>query len=186
MSTIYLQYAESLSKIPSPLPLPLPLPTPDDSDQIPHLAFDQGLHVAAEVVHLHAVLALLLLQLLLDALQVVDLLRQLRHAVRMLLAQRGRRGLVLQRALLQVPPQLLELRLALLAQLHLRRRRPARLLQPLADLLQLPGEVSALLLHLGARRPLRLDLFLQLLTAGLARGAAEAMSDEEMPPKNSQ
>lgn len=106
-----------------------------------YLGFGDSLHVAGQVVDLHLHLALLLLQLLLDPLQVVELLPQLGHTVRVLLAQSGRRGLVLQGGLLQVPAHLLELGLPLLVHLNLGGSGPAGFLQPLADLLQFPGEV---------------------------------------------
>ena len=133
----------------------------------PHLRLGHALHVAGQVVQLQLEFALLLLQLLLDPLQVVDLLPQLSHAVCVLLPQRGHCGLVLQGGLLQVPAQLQELSLALLVQLDLRGCDAPRLLQPLAQLLQLPGVVAALLLRLGAGGPLGLNLFLQLLDSSL-------------------
>ena len=133
----------------------------------PNLRLGHALHVAAQVVELQLELALLLLQLLLDPLQVVDLLPQLGHTVRVLLAKSGHHGLVLQGGLLQVPAQLQELSLTLLVQLDLGGRDAPCLLQPLAQLLQLPGVVTALLLCLGAGRPLGLDLFFQLLNPGL-------------------
>ena len=106
-----------------------------------YLGFGDSLHVAGQVINLHLHLALLLLQLLLDPLQVVDLLPQLGHTVCVLLAKSGRHGLVLQRGLLQVPAHLLELGLALLVHLNLGGSGPAGFFQPLADLLQFPGEV---------------------------------------------
>ena len=133
----------------------------------PNLRFGHALHVAAQVVEFQLELALLLLQLLLDPLQVVDLLPQLGHAIRMLRSKSSHPGLVLQGGLLQVPAQLQELGLPLLVQLDLGGRDAPRLLQSLAQLLQLPGVVAALLLRLGAGRPLGLDLFFQLLDAGL-------------------
>ena len=132
-----------------------------------YLGFGDSLHVAGQVVDLHLHLALLLLQLLLDPLQVVDLLPQLSHAVRMLLAKSSHHGLVLQGGLLQVPAQLQELGLPLLVQLYLGGCDAPRLLQSLTQLLQLPGVVAALLLRLGAGCPLGLDLFFQLLDPGL-------------------
>lgn len=134
-----------------------------------HLGLDDLLHVGGDVIQLQLELAFLFLQLLLHPLEVVDLLAQLRHAVSMLLAQGRRRGLVLQRGLLQVPPHLLELGLALLIHLYLHGCGPACLLQPLTDLLQLPGQVRAQLLHLGPGCALGLQLLLQLLDACLAR-----------------
>jgi len=74
-----------------------------------HLGLDDLLHVGGDIIQLQLELALLLLQLLLHSLQVVDLLTQLGHTVSVLLAQGSRRGLVLQRGLLQVPPHLLAL-----------------------------------------------------------------------------
>ena len=106
-----------------------------------YLGFGDSLHVAGQVVDLHLHLALLLLQLLLNPLQVVKLLLQFSHTVRVLLAKSGRCGLVLQGGLLQVPAQLLELGLPFLVHLNLGGSGPAGFFQPLADLLQFPGEV---------------------------------------------
>lgn len=132
-----------------------------------YLGFGNGLSITTEVINFHLELTLLLLQLLLDPLQVVNLLPKLSHAVRVLLPQGGCRGFVLQGGLLQVPAHFLELSLPLLVHLDLGGRGPTSFFQALADLLQFPGEVRALLLSLGPGGPLSLDLLLQLLDAGL-------------------
>lgn len=131
------------------------------------LGFSNCLHVAGDVINLHFVLALLLLQLLLDTLEVVDLLAQLCDAVGLLLAQSGSRGLMLQGGLFQITTQFLELSLTLLVHLDLRGRGSAGFLQPLADLLQFSGEISPLLLHLGPGSSLSLNLLFQLLNTSL-------------------
>ena len=52
-----------------------------------YLGLSNRFHVGGEVVNLHLELTLLFLQLLFDALQVVDLLSQLCHTVSLLLPQ---------------------------------------------------------------------------------------------------
>ena len=74
---------------------------------------------------------------------------------------------MVERGLFEVSSHLLKLGLSLLVHLDLSSGGAAGLLQPLADLLQLPGEVGALLLHLGPGGALRLDLLLQLLNTSL-------------------
>lgn len=132
-----------------------------------HPCFCNCFHVNGQIVDLHLHFALLLLQFLFDPLEVVDLLPQLGHAVRLLLAQCGGRGLVVQRGLLQVPPQFEELGLALLVHLDLSGGGSSGLLQPLADLLDLPGEVGPLLLDLCPDGSFGLDFFLQLFNTSL-------------------
>lgn len=132
-----------------------------------HLGFCDCFHVNGQIVDLHLQLALLLLQLLFDPLQVVDLLAQLGHAVRLLLAQCGGRGLVVQRGLLQVAPQFEELGFALLVHLDLSGGGSSGLLQPLADLVDLPGEVGPLLLDLCPDGSFGLDFFLQFFNTSL-------------------
>ena len=125
-----------------------------------YLCLGNSFHVAGEVVDLHLEFALLLLQLLFDALEVVDLLSQLCDTVRLLLAQSSGSGFMLQGGLLQITTQLLELSLALLVHLNLSRSGSPGLLEPLTDLLKFPGEVSSLLLNLGTCSTLSLNLFL--------------------------
>lgn len=72
----------------------------------PHLGLLHCLHAGVEVVDLSLHDLLVLLQLGLDPLQVLHVLRQLSHGVRVLLAQRGGCCLTLQGRLLQLPPQL--------------------------------------------------------------------------------
>lgn len=95
------------------------------------------------------------------------MLAHLRNGIVVLLAQVGEGGLVLDVGLLQVAAQLAELSLTLLVKLDLGRGGTTSLFQTLAQLLEFPSEVSALLLSLGARLALGLDLLLQLLDAGL-------------------
>ena len=132
-----------------------------------YLCFSNSLHVAGEVINLHLVFTLLLLKLLLDALQVVDLLSQLGNAVGLLLAKSSSRGFMLQSRLLKVTTELLELSLTLLVHLNLSSSCTAGLLQPLADLLKFPGQVSPLLLNLGTSSTLSLNLLFQFLNTGL-------------------
>ncbi|RLV99274.1 hypothetical protein DV515_00010041 [Chloebia gouldiae] len=105
--------------------------------------------------------------LLLHALQVVDLLAQLSCAVRVLLAQGGSRGFVLQRGLFQVTAHLLEFCLALLVHLHLSCCGSSGFFQALADLLQLPGQVDSLLFRLGTDCTFGLNFLLQFLYPSL-------------------
>lgn len=72
----------------------------------PHLGLLHRLHAGVEVINLSLHDLLVLLQLGLDPLQVLHMLRQLGHGVRVLLAQRGGCCLALQGRLLQLPPQL--------------------------------------------------------------------------------
>ena len=137
-----------------------------------YLCLGNSFHVAGEVIDLHLEFALLLLQLLFDALEVVDLLSQLCDAVRLLLAQSSGSGLMLQGGLLQVTTQLLELSLALLVHLDLGRSGSTGLLKPLTDLLKFPGEIGSLLLHLGPSSTLSLNLLLQLLNASLSKSSS--------------
>lgn len=132
-----------------------------------YLAFQDTLHVACHVIDFHLQLTFLFLQLLLHSLDVVDLVAELGHAVRLLLAQRRGDGLVLQRGLLQVSPQPLKLGLALLVELGLGGGGSSGLLQPLADLLQLPGEVRPLLLDLCPDSTLGLDFLLKFFNTSL-------------------
>ena len=132
-----------------------------------YLGFGHSLHVAGEVINLHLVFTLFLLKLLLDALEVVDLLSKLSNAVSLLLAKSSSSSFMLQSGLLQITTELLELSFTLLVHLNLSCSGTTGLLQPLTDLLKLPGEVSPLLLNLGASSALSLNLLLQLLNSGL-------------------
>lgn len=132
-----------------------------------YFGFDDLLHVGDHVIQLQSELTLFLLQLLFDPLQVVDLLPQVGHGVGVLLSQRAGRGFMLQGGLFEVPAHLLELGLSLFVHLYLGGRGSSGLLQPLADLLQLSGQVSPLFLHLGTGCSLGLQFLLQLLNASL-------------------
>lgn len=90
---------------------------------LPHLGLLHSLHAGIEVVDLSLHDLLVLLQLGLDPLQVLHMLCQLSHGVRVLLAQCGGRGLALQGCFLQFPPQLQQLRLPLAVLLNLGERR---------------------------------------------------------------
>lgn len=94
----------------------------------------------------------------LDLVQLVDLLAHLRNGVVVLLAENGQGGFVLDVGLLKIPAELAELGLALLVELNLGGCGTTGLLETLADLLELAGQVSALLLGLGAGLSLGLDL----------------------------
>ena len=132
-----------------------------------YLGLRNCFHVAGEVINLHLVLALLLLKLLLDTLEVVNLLSQLCYTVSLLLTQSSSSGFMLQGGLLKVTTQLLELSLTLLVHLNLSRSGSTSLLKPLTDLFKFPGEISSLLLNLGTSSTLSLNLFLQLLNTSL-------------------
>lgn len=77
-----------------------------------HLCSGELLDIGSQVISLHAQLGLLLLQLQFGPLQGVNLLAELRHRIRVLLPQRGGCGLVLKPRLVQLPPQLQEIRLS--------------------------------------------------------------------------
>lgn len=132
-----------------------------------HLCLGNSLHVAGQIINLHLVLALLLLQLLLDTLQIVDLLSKLSNAVGLLLAKSCCSSFMLQGGFLKITAQLLELSLTLLVHLNLSSCGSTSLLKPLTDLLKLPGEVSSLLLYFSPSGSLSLNLLFQLLNAGL-------------------
>ena len=87
--------------------------------------------------------------LLFNFLQLFDLLRELGDGVLLFLANRGDLSLVLDVGFLEVAPQLLQLRLALLVHLDLRLRCSARLVQPLTQLIHLALQLHALLLDLS-------------------------------------
>jgi len=91
--------------------------------------------------------------LLFDFLQLVDLFGELVDGVLLFLADRGDLRLVLYVRLLEVAPQLLQLRLALLVDLDLRLRRSAGLVQPLTQVVHLALQLHALLLHLRPAPP---------------------------------
>ena len=139
-----------------------------DTGTLFYLCLSDSFHVAGQVIDLHLVFTLLLLQFLLDSLEVVDLFSQLSHAVSLFLAESRRCGLMLQGGLFKVTTQLLELGLALLVHLDLSGGGSSGLLQPLADLLKFPGKIGSLLLHLGASGTLCLDLLLQLFNTSLS------------------
>ena len=132
-----------------------------------YLCLSNSFHVAGQVIDLHLVFTLLLLQFLLDSLEVVDLFAQLRYTVSLFLTESRSSGLMLQRGLFKVTTQLLELSLTLLIHLDLSSGGSTSLLQPLADLLKFPGEVSSLLLNLGTSCTLCLNLLLQFFNTSL-------------------
>ena len=76
---------------------------------------------------------------------------------------------MLQGGLLQVTSQLLELSLSLLVHLNLSRCGASGLLQPLADLLEFPGQIGPLLLHLGPGSALSLNLLFKLFNTSLQK-----------------
>jgi len=88
----------------------------------------------------------------------VDLFAHLGHGIIVLLAQTGQRGLVLDVGLLEVPTEFAELSFSLLVQLDLSGSGTTGLLQAFTELLELAGEIAALLLGLGASAAFRLDL----------------------------
>merc|ERR1719336_75916 len=111
--------------------------------------------------------SLVLLNLGLDLVQLLHLLLHLSGGVSVLLLQTDNSGLLLDHGLLQVPPQLAHLGLSLLVELDLSAGGSAGLSQPLAEVLQLPGQVRPLPLGLGSALSLSLQLLLHLLNPGL-------------------
>lgn len=103
----------------------------------------------------------------LEFVELVELLTHLGDGIVVLLAQVCKGGLVLYVGLLQVAAQLAELSLALLVELDLSRGGTTGLLQALAQLLELTGEVRALLLSLSACLAFGFDFLLELFDAGL-------------------
>merc|ERR1719479_108243 len=116
-------------------------------------------------VPLHAGLVLLTLGLVL--VDGVDLLAQLGHAVVVLLSQSSQGALVTDVGLLQVGLQLGQLALALLVELNLEGGVGPGLLQPGADVLQVPGQEAAVLLGLAAVAALHVDLLVKLVHTDL-------------------
>merc|ERR1719192_644818 len=112
-------------------------------------------------------LSLVLLDLGLDLIELFNLLLHLSGGVGVLLLQADNGGLLLDLGLLQVPPQLAHLGLPLLVKLNLCTGSTASLVQPLPEVLQLPGQVGPLSLRLGSALSLSLQLLLHLLDPGL-------------------
>ena len=103
----------------------------------------------------------------LDLLQLVDLVGQLVLGIGGLLLEGGDGGLVLELVLLEVAAQLEQLSLALLVELDLGSGGAAGLVKALRQVVELAGQLGALLLHLGAVLALSLQLLLELLDASL-------------------
>lgn len=103
----------------------------------------------------------------LELVELVELLAHLGNSIVVLLAEVSEGGLVLDVGLLEVAAQLAQLSFALLVKLDLSGGSTTGFLKALAQLLQLASEVGALLLSLGTRLALGLDLLLQFLDAGL-------------------
>merc|ERR1719348_2711089 len=97
----------------------------------------------------------------------VDLLCHLSSGISLLPLQVGEDGLLLDVGLLHVLAQLVDLRLALLVELHLGGGGAAGLIQTLTKLVNLPGQVRPLSLGLGAGLALSLQLLLHGLDAAL-------------------
>ena len=91
----------------------------------------------------------------------------LSDGVSLLLLETRKDGLVLNCGLLHVLPQLGNLILPLLVQLHLRVGGSSGLVQPVSELLNLPGKVGPLPLSLGTRLAFCLKFFFKLLDAAL-------------------
>merc|ERR1719245_394581 len=116
-------------------------------------------------VSLHASLVLLGLGLVL--VDGVNLLAQLSHAVVVLLPESSQSSLVADVGLLEVGLQLGQLALTLLVQLNLESGVGASLLQPGANVFQVPGEKSPVLLGLSAVTTLNIDLLIELVNTDL-------------------
>merc|ERR1719192_963583 len=112
-------------------------------------------------------LSLVLLDLGLDLIELFNLLLHLSIGILVLLLQTDNGGLLLDLGLLQVSPQLGHLSLSLLVKLNLCTGSTASLVQPLPEVLQLPGQVGPLPLGLGSALSLSLQLLLHLLNPGL-------------------
>merc|ERR1719412_2169247 len=112
-------------------------------------------------------LSLVLLNLRLDLVELFNLLLHFSIGILVLLLQTDNSSLLLDLGLLQVPPQLGHLGLSLLVKLNLCTGSTASLVQPLAQVLQLSGQVGPLSLGLGSALSLSLQLLLHLLDPGL-------------------
>merc|ERR1719232_1274424 len=116
-------------------------------------------------ISLHASLVLLGLGLVL--VDGVNLFTQLAHAVVVLLSQSSQGSLMGNVGLLQVRLELGKFSLALLVQLHLESSVGASLFQPCANVLQVTGEKSSVLLSLGTVSTLNIDLLIKLINTDL-------------------
>merc|ERR1719322_452492 len=116
-------------------------------------------------ISLHTSLVLLRLGLLL--VDGVNLLTQLAHAVVVLLSQSSQSSLMGNVGLFQVRLELGKFSFALLVQLHLESSVGASLLQPGANVLQVTGEKSSVLLSLGTVSTLNIDLLVKLINTDL-------------------
>merc|ERR1719348_2661215 len=110
---------------------------------------------------------LVLLDLGLHLAEGVNLLSHLSSGISLLPLQVGEDGLLLDVGLLNVLAQLVHLRLALLVELHLGGGGTAGLVQTLAKLVDLPGQIRPLPLGLGAGLALSLQLLLHVLDTTL-------------------
>merc|ERR1740123_2772650 len=107
--------------------------------------------------------SLVLLNLALDLVELLNLLLHLSISILVLLLQADNGGLLLDLGLLEVAPELGHLSLPLLVKLNLGASGAAGLIQTLAQVLQLTGEVRPLPLSLGSTLSLGLELLLHLL-----------------------
>merc|ERR1719422_1430521 len=112
-------------------------------------------------------LSLVLLDLGLHLVELLNLLLHLSIGILVLLLQTHNGGLLLDLGLLEVAAQLGHLSLSLLVKLNLGTGGTAGLVQTLAKILKLTGEVRPLPLGLGTSLPLSLELLLHLLNPGL-------------------
>merc|ERR1719230_2448847 len=110
---------------------------------------------------------LVLLNLGLHLAKSIDLLSHLSRGIALLSLQVGEDGLLLDVGLLHVLPQLGNLGLPLLVELHLGGGGAAGLVKTLTKLVDLPGQVRPLPLGLGASLALGLQLLLHGLNAAL-------------------
>merc|ERR1719167_1950153 len=110
---------------------------------------------------------LLLLHLAAHLVQLVHLLRHLGSCIAVLLLQALDSRLMLDVGLFKVPPQLVDLSLALLVQLNLGSSCTSSLIKSLAQVVKLSGKSAPLLLRLAASLSLCLELLLGCLDPGL-------------------
>merc|ERR1712223_291462 len=131
------------------------------------LLVDHHVHGSTDLFDLEVLGMLLLLHLAAHLVQLVHLFSHLGSGIAVLLLQALDSRLVLDVGLFKVPPQLVDLSLALLVELNLGSSCSSSLIKSLAQVVKLSGKSASLLLRLAASLSLSLELLLGRLDPGL-------------------
>merc|ERR1719486_86007 len=131
------------------------------------LLIGHHVHGSTNLFDLEVLGMLLLLHLAAHLVQLVHLLCHLSSCIAVLLLQALDSRLVLDVGLFKVPPQLVDLSLALLVELNLGSSCSSSLIKSLAQVVKLSGKCASLLLRLAASLSLCLELLLSRLDPGL-------------------